>query len=103
MYKYTGNDKISAFNVQLKGSTSTRAHYELSFPSPLPGSYEEGRTAFGEYFLPLKAGKVPLLILAHGYGDTSLAPWLDTGKAPGQTPDRYAGPVFAHPFPPFTR
>jgi len=80
MYKYTGNDKISAFNVQLKGSTSTRAHYELSFPSPLPGSYEEGRTAFGEYFLPLKAGKVPLLILAHGYGDASLAPCLTLAR-----------------------
>ncbi len=68
------------FDVRLLASTSSRAHYEITFPAPLPAGFDEGNTVYVDYFVPQKAGKVPLVILVPGYGDESIAPCLTMAR-----------------------
>lgn len=69
----------SSFNMHLAGTSSQRAHYEVSFSPACQTSFEEGNTVYADYFAPQNA-KAPLLIISHGYGDASLAPCLTLAR-----------------------
>jgi hypothetical protein len=64
------------FDVQLEAATSTRRHYKIAFPSPIPIDRHENNTVYGDLFTPQSTGKTPLVILTHGFGDASLAPCM---------------------------
>ena len=72
-YDYVAGEPI--FDVRLIGATSSRCHYEVSFPTPFRADSEEGNTAYGDFFVPQNT-KAPLLIISHGYGDESMAPLI---------------------------
>jgi len=57
----------------------TQAHrdwerYAVRYPSAHPTRYEKNNTVLAEYFRPLNATGVPLVILFHGVGDQLLIP-----------------------------
>jgi len=78
LYDYEVRDDHIEFKSV--AATPTRVHYELSFPSPASTRWEEGKTVYGDYFLPQSAGKVPLVIITHAYGDVSLAPCITLAR-----------------------
>lgn len=61
-------------NLQLKHTNRTWTHYSVDFPVAKPTRYKENNTVYGEYFRPNTDGKVPLVILSHGWGDRSVFP-----------------------------
>lgn len=77
-YNYTVTD--TNFNVRLIAATSLRSHYEITFPTPRPTSWQEGNTVYGDFFVPQTMKRVPLVILVHGFGDESVAPCLTMAR-----------------------
>jgi len=73
-YNYTVTD--TSFDVRQLAATSLRIHYEVSFPTPRPTSWQEGNTVYGDFFVPQTVKRVPLVILVHGFGDESVFPCL---------------------------
>ncbi len=67
------------FETELSES-STRIHYKLAFPSPAPAGWKEDNNVYGDMFVPRSDRPVPLVILTHGFGDTSLAPCLTLAR-----------------------
>ncbi|MDP2920529.1 MAG: alpha/beta fold hydrolase [Dehalococcoidia bacterium] len=55
-------------------SNSYWRQYTVTFPVAIPGSLYENNTAYGDYYQTLRAGKAPLAILVHGWGDHSTIP-----------------------------
>ena len=76
-YNYAKNE--APFELSLVGKSSLRAHYEVKFPSACQADYVEGNTVFADYFVPQNT-EAPLMIILHGYGDTSLAPCLTLAR-----------------------
>ena len=62
------------FNLHLRQTTRMWLHYAVDFPIAQPTGYTEYDTARGEYFRPRKNHQGPLVILAHGWGDSSVIP-----------------------------
>lgn len=62
------------FNLHLRQTTRRWLHYAVDFPIAQPTGYTEYNAAHGEYFRPRKNHKGPLVILAHGWGDSSVIP-----------------------------
>jgi predicted esterase len=77
-YDYKVNDP--RFDVQLVAATSTRSHYKITFPSPCPIHWKGSSTVYGDLFIPQSAGQVPLVIVTHGFGDTSVAPCMTLAR-----------------------
>lgn len=77
LYEYQAGE--CRFDVE-KTSTSTRSHYAVSFPGPVPAEWEEVSTVYGDLFVPQGEGPFPLVIITHGYGDASLAPCLTLAR-----------------------
>ena len=81
MYPYDYAKDETPFNMHLSGASSTRSHYEVTFPSSCQTGVKEGNTVYASYFAPAQQDtKTPLLIISHGYGDTSLAPCLTLAR-----------------------
>ena len=76
-YDYVKNEPL--FNMHLLGSSSLRAHYEVMFSSSCRTDFKEGNAVYADYFAPQNT-PAPLLIISHGYGDTSLAPCLTLAR-----------------------
>jgi hypothetical protein len=78
LYDYKVND--THFDVQLAATTSTRSHYKITFPSPSPVHWKGSATVPGDLFIPQGTGRVPLVIVTHGFGDTSVAPCMTLAR-----------------------
>jgi len=65
---------VPRVNLRLKQTTRLWTRYSVDFPVAQPTRYKESNTAYGEYFRPNTDGKVPLVILSHGWGDHSVFP-----------------------------
>lgn len=80
MYQENGKAEDGHFEVQLVASTSSRLHYEVTFPAPRPTGWKEGNTVYGDYFVPRNVAKAPLIVLVPGFGDESIAPCLTLAR-----------------------
>jgi len=78
LYEYQESNPV--FNLRPVGATSLRSRYEVDFRSPRSTGWAEGDTAYGDYFTPKTAGRVPMAILVHGFGDQSVAPCLTMAR-----------------------
>jgi poly(3-hydroxybutyrate) depolymerase len=77
-YDYIVNDP--RFDVQLAAATSARSHYKITFPSPGQVHWKGSSTVYGDLFIPQGTGRVPLVIVTHGFGDTSVAPCMTLAR-----------------------
>ena len=60
--------------------TSSRSHYKLAFPSPAPAEWKDDNNVYGDLFVPRRDRPVPLVVITHGFGDTSLAPCMTLAR-----------------------
>jgi len=67
--------KGDAFRLRPLASNGHWRHHLLDFPVAFPGIFQDGNTALAEYFEPVSAGKAPLVVFIHGWGDHSAIPF----------------------------
>ena len=72
---------VPRVNLRLKQTTRLWTRYSVDFPVAQPTRYKKSNTAYGEYFRLNTYGKVPLVILSHGWGDHSVFPCKLLGRA----------------------
>jgi hypothetical protein len=80
VYQYNSKDSVPDFKVRLIASTSARSHYGVIFATPLHTNWKEGNTVYGDLFVPQNVRKAPLAIVAHGFGDESIAPCITLAR-----------------------
>jgi cephalosporin-C deacetylase-like acetyl esterase len=71
-YQYSRGEP--SFNLRIERTNSDWSRYAVEFSTPYPTPSEEGRIVRGEYFRPLRASNVPVVVLIHGLGDLSVVP-----------------------------
>ena len=71
-YEYPGDEL--KFTLGMEKTNSKWSRRSVEFATAGPASHDEGRIARGEYFQPLRANNIPLVIILHGLGDHSLIP-----------------------------
>lgn len=71
---FTYNIARPQFNIRELGRNGHWRRYAIDFPIAFPGLYQESNSAEGEYFQVNATGKLPLVILIHGWGDHSAIP-----------------------------
>jgi dienelactone hydrolase len=60
--------------IKLLDRSNRLTRYQVEFPSAISTEHLGNNRIMAEYFLPLQGSGVPLVVIAHGMGDSSLIP-----------------------------